>query len=160
MVEALVNIGERNTEISVITTGHVFYSRLLPTGRKTFDETLARHLRNRHNLLIGERTAEAIREALGSAFPLEKPLTMEVRGRHLTGNVPKTIVLTDEEIREALTDAIATIINSLRAALEQLPEKILDEASERGILLKGGAALKNFDKLLMVETGLPVSAVD
>ncbi|HEX8500458.1 MAG TPA: rod shape-determining protein, partial [Pyrinomonadaceae bacterium] len=113
------------------------------------------------NLLIGERTAEAIKIQLGSAFPLDEPLSMDVRGRNLIEGIPKTITITDEEVREALADSVATIVNAVRVALERTPPELSADIVERGIVLTGGGALlKNLDKRLSIETGLPVSIAD
>src|SRR4028119_525914 len=122
---------------------------------------ITRVIKRRYNLLIGERTAEAIKIALGSAFPLDEPLSMEVRGRNLIEGIPKTITITDEEVREALSDAISTIINAVRVALERTPPELSADIVERGIVLTGGGALlKNLDRRLSIETGLPVSVAE
>jgi rod shape-determining protein MreB len=115
------------------------------------------YIKRKHNLLIGERTAETIKIQLGSAGPLERPLTMEIKGRNLIEGVPKTIRVTDEEIREALGDSVAIIINAIKVALERTPPELSADIMERGIVLTGGGALlKRFDKRLASETGLPV----
>src|SRR5204862_6436489 len=103
----------------------------------------------------------AVKFPLGSAFPLEEPLSMDVRGRNLIEGIPKTITMTDEEIREALSDSVSTIINSVRVALERTPPALSADIVERGIVLTGGGALlKNLDKRLTIETGLPVSLAE
>ena len=118
------------------------------------DEAITQYIKRKYNLLIGERTAEAIKIALGSAFPLDEPLSMDVRGRNLIEGIPKTITMTDEEIREALSDAVSTIINAVRVALERTPPELSADIVERGIVLTGGGALlKNLDKRLTIETG-------
>ena len=110
---------------------------------------------------IGQRTAEAIKIELGSAFPLDEELSYEVRGRNLIEGIPKTVTITDEEIREALADSISTIINAVRVALERTPPEFSADIVERGIVLTGGGALlKNLDKRLSIETGLPVSVAE
>src|SRR5918999_1145500 len=110
---------------------------------------------------IGGGTAEAIKIELGSGFPLDEPLSMEVRGRNLIEGIPKTISITDEEIREALADSVATIVNAVRVALERTPPELSADIVERGIVLTGGGALlKNLDKRLSIETGLPVSLAE
>ena len=111
------------------------------------DDAVMQYLKRKHNLLIGERTAEAIKIEVGSAFPLDKPLSMEVRGRNLIEGVPRTVTIHDDEIREALGECVATIINAIRVALERT-------------LTGGGALLKNLDKRIREETGLPVSIAD
>ncbi len=125
------------------------------------DEAIIQFIKRKYNLLIGERTAEAIKIELGSAFPLEEPLSYEVRGRNLIEGIPKTITISDDEVREALADSVATIINAVRVALERTPPELSADIVERGIVLTGGGALlKNLDRRLTIETGLPVSVAD
>jgi rod shape-determining protein MreB len=125
------------------------------------DEAVANFLKRKYNLLIGERTAEQIKMEIGSAFPLDKPLTMEIKGRNLIEGVPKTITIDDSEIREALGESIATIMNAIRVALERTPPELSADISDRGIVLTGGGALiKNLDRRIREETGLPVSIAD
>ncbi len=125
------------------------------------DEAIMHYLKRKYNLLIGERTAEQIKIEIGSAYPLEKPMTMEIKGRNLIEGIPKTITVTDTEIREALSECVATIINALRVALERTPPELSADISDRGIVLTGGASLlKNLDKRISEETGLPVSIAD
>ncbi len=127
-----------------------------PDGRGRDD-----YLKRKYNLLIGERTAEQIKMELGSAYPLDKPLTMEIKGRNLIEGVPKTITIDDSEIREALSECIATIMNAIRVALERTPPELSADISDRGIVLTGGGALiKNLDRRIREETGLPVSIAD
>ncbi len=124
-------------------------------------DIIIQYIKRKYNLLIGERTAEAIKIELGSAYPLDEPLSYEVRGRNLIEGIPKTITISDEEVREALADSISTIINAVRVALERTPPELSADIVERGIVLTGGGALlKNLDKRLSIETGLPVSLAD
>jgi rod shape-determining protein MreB len=119
------------------------------------------YLKRKYNLLVGERTAEQIKMEIGSAYPLEKPLTMEVKGRNLIEGVPRTVTIDDSEIREALSECISTILNAIRVALERTPPELSADISDRGIVLTGGGALvKNLDKRIREETGLPVSVAD
>jgi rod shape-determining protein MreB len=125
------------------------------------DEAIIQYIKRKYNLLIGERTAEEVKMKLGSAFPLDEELTIEIKGRDLVEGVPKTIVVSDEEIREALAETVATIIEAVRVALEQTPPELSADIVDRGIVITGGGALlKNFDKRLREETGLPVSIAD
>src|SRR5665647_2786213 len=111
----------------------------------------------KYNLLIGERTAEAVKMAVGSAYPLDQPLTMDIKGRNLIEGVPRTISINDSEIPEALGECVATIINAIRVALERTPPELSADISDRGIVLTGGGALlKNLDKRIREETQLPV----
>ena len=125
------------------------------------DDAVMQYLKRKYNLLIGERTAEQIKIEIGSAFPLDKPLTMEIKGRNLIEGVPKTITIDDSEVREALSECVATIMNAIRVALERTPPELSADISDRGIVLTGGGALlKNLDKRIREETGLPVSIAD
>jgi len=125
------------------------------------DEAVMQYLKRKYNMLVGERTAEQIKMEIGSAYPLEKPLTMEVKGRNLIEGVPRTVTIDDSEIREALSECVATILNAIRVALERTPPELSADISDRGIVLTGGGALlKNLDKRIREETGLPVSIAD
>jgi rod shape-determining protein MreB and related proteins len=118
-------------------------------------------MKRKYNLLIGERTAEAIKIEIGSAYELDKPIRMEIKGRNLIEGVPKTIEIGDAEIRESLSECIAMIINGIRVALERTPPELSADISDRGIVLTGGGALiKNLDERIRQETGLPVSIAD
>src|SRR5918992_2672604 len=157
----VVDIGGGTTDIAVISLGGIVYSRSLRVAGNEMDEAITHYIKRKYNLLIGERTAEAIKIELGSAFPLDEELSYEVRGRNLIEGIPKTITITDEEVREALADSISTIINAVRVALERTPPELSADIVERGIVLTGGGALlKNLDKRLSIETGLPVSIAD
>jgi rod shape-determining protein MreB len=125
------------------------------------DESVMHYLKRKYNLLVGERTAEQIKIEIGSAYPLEKPMTLEVKGRNLIEGVPRTVTIDDSEIREALSENISTIVNAIRVALERTPPELSADISDRGIVLTGGGALiKNLDKRIREETGLPVSIAD
>src|SRR5580693_5206182 len=139
----------------------IVYSRSVRMAGNQMDEAVMTYLKRKYNLLVGERTAEQIKIELGSAFPLEKPMTMEIKGRNLIEGVPKTITIEDSEIREALSECISTILNAIRVALERTPPELSADISDRGIVLTGGGALiKNLDKRIREETGLPVSIAD
>jgi len=125
------------------------------------DDAIMQYLKRKYNLLIGERTAEQIKIQVGSAFPLDKPITMEIKGRNLIEGIPKTITIDDSEIRESLAECVATIMNAIRVALERTPPELSADISDRGIVLTGGGAmLKNLDRRIREETGLPVSIAD
>jgi len=125
------------------------------------DEAVSSYLKRKYNLLIGERTAEQIKIEIGSAYPLENPLSMEIKGRHLLEGVPKTITIDDTEIRDSLSESVATILNAIRVALERTPPELSADISDRGIVLTGGGALlRNLDKRIREETGLPVSIAE
>jgi len=152
----VVDIGGGTTDIAVISMSGIVYSRSVRV-----DEAVMQYLKRKYNLLVGERTAEQIKMEIGSAYPLEKPLTMEVKGRNLIEGVPRTVTIDDSEIREALSECVATILNAVRVALERTPPELSADISDRGIVLTGGGALlKNLDKRIREETGLPVSIAD
>src|SRR5487761_1052020 len=157
----IVDIGGGTTDIAVISLSGIVYSRSVRVAGNEMDEAITAYLKRKYNLLIGERTAEQIKIELGSAFPLEKPLTMEIKGRHLLEGIPKTVTIDDTEIRDALSECVATIVNGIRVALERTPPELSADISDRGIVLTGGGALiKNLDKRIREETGLPVSIAD
>src|SRR6266851_1191046 len=149
------------TDIAVISMSGIVYSRSVRVAGNEMDEAVMQYLKRKYNLLVGERTAEQIKMEIGSAYPLEKPLTMEVKGRNLIEGVPRTVTIDDSEIREALSECVATILNAVRVALERTPPELSADISDRGIVLTGGGALlKNLDKRIREETGLPVSIAD
>jgi rod shape-determining protein MreB and related proteins len=157
----IVDIGGETTEIAVISLSGVVYSRAIPVGGYHMDAEIISYIKRKYNLLIGQRTAEALKIEMGSAYPLEEPLSYEVRGRNLIEGIPKSINISDEEVREALADTIASIINSVRIALDRTPPELASDLWDRGLVLTGGGALlKNLDKRLSIETGLPVSVTD
>jgi len=157
----VVDIGGGTTDIAVISLSGIVYSRSVRMAGNQMDEAIMNYLKRKYNFLIGERTAETIKIEIGSAYPLDKPLTMEIKGRNLIEGVPKTITIDDSEIREALSECISTIMNAIRVALERTPPELSADISDRGIVLTGGGALlKNLDKRIREETGLPVSIAD
>src|SRR6202008_3967135 len=157
----VVDIGGGTTDVAVISLSGIVYSRSVRVAGNEMDNSIMQYLKRKYNLLIGERTGEAIKIQIGSAYPQEKPLTMEIKGRNLIEGVPKTITIDDTEIREALSESVATIMNAIRVALERTPPELSADISDRGIVLTGGGAmLKNLDKRIREETGLPVSIAD
>ena len=157
----VVDIGGGTTDVAVISLSGIVYSRSVRVAGNEMDDAIMSYLKRKYNLLIGERTAEQIKIQLGSAYPLDKPLTMEIKGRNLIEGVPKTVTIEDSEIREALSECIATILNAIRVALERTPPELSADISDRGIVLTGGGALiKNLNVRIREETGLPVSIAD
>ncbi len=157
----VVDIGGGTTDVAVISFSGIVYSSSLRVAGNEMDNAIMEHLKRKYNLLIGERTAEAVKIQIGSAFPLDKPLTMAIKGRNLIEGVPKTLTLDDREIREALAECVAKIVNQIRVALEQTPPELSADISDRGIILTGGGAmLKNLDQRIREETGLPVSIAE
>jgi rod shape-determining protein MreB len=153
----IVDVGGGTTDVAVISLSGIVYSRTVRVAGNEMDEAIIQYIKRKHNLLIGERTAESVKIQIGSAAPLERPLTLEIKGRNLIEGIPKTITITDEEIREALSDCIGIIINAIRVALERTPPELSADIMDRGIVLTGGGALlKRLDKRIADETGLPV----
>ena len=153
----IVDIGGGTTDIAVISLSGIVYSRSVRVAGNEMDEAIIQYIKRKHNLLIGERTSEQIKITIGSAAPLEHPMTMEIKGRDLIEGIPKTIEITDDEIREALSDGIATVVNAVRVALERTPPELSADIVDNGMVLTGGGALlKNLDLRLKLETGLPV----
>src|SRR5579859_1017729 len=157
----VVDIGGGTTDVAVISLSGIVYSRSVRVAGNEMDDAIMSYLKRKYNLLIGKRTAEAVKIQIGSAYPMDRPLTMEIKGRNLIEGVPKTLTIDDSEIREALSESVATIMNAIRVALERTPPELSADISDRGIVLTGGGALlKNLDKRIREETGLPVSIAD
>jgi rod shape-determining protein MreB len=157
----VVDIGGGTTGVAVISLSGIVYSRSLRIAGNHMDEAVVDYLKRKYNLLIGERTAEQIKIEIGSAYALDKPLTMEIKGRNLIEGMPETVTVGDSEIREALSECVSTIVNAIRVALERTPPELSADIIDRGIVLAGGGAfLKNLDKRIREETGLPVFIAD
>jgi rod shape-determining protein MreB len=158
LANMVVDIGGGTTDIAVLSLSGVVYSRSIRMGGNEMDDAIIHHLRHKHGLAIGERTAENIKLELGSAETLETPALLDVKGRDLRDGVPKRVTLNDGEIRVALSDAVTTIVEAVRTALERIPPELCADLTERGIVLTGGGALlKRMDSRLNCATGLPVS---
>ena len=157
----VVDIGGGTTDVAVISLFGIVYSHSLRIAGNHMDEAIMNYLKRKYNLLIGERTAEQIKIKIGSAYTLAKPLTMEIKGRSLIEGMPKAITVDDSEIREALSECVSTIVSAIRVALERTPPELSADIIDRGIVLAGGGALlKNLDKRIREETGLPVCIAD
>jgi rod shape-determining protein MreB len=153
----IIDVGGGTTDIAVVSLAGVVYGRSLRLAGCDMDEAIIQHLKRKHNLLIGEPTAERIKWEVGSAAPLDKPLRTEVKGRHLSEGVPRTVTVTDAEIRDALSDCVRAIVKAVREALESVPPELCGDIYERGVVLTGGVALlRNLDAYLREQTGLPV----
>lgn len=157
----IIDIGGGTTEIAVISLAGVVYSKSIRIGGDELDEAIVAHIKKTYNLMIGERTSENIKIKIGSAYPLEEEMTMEVRGRDLVAGLPKMVTVTSEEIREALSEPIQSIVEAVRTTLERTPPELSADLIDRGIVMAGGGALlRGLDKLLGEETGLPVHIAD
>lgn len=156
----IVDIGGGTTEVSVISLGGIVTSRSIRIGGDEMDEAIVNHIKRAYNLMIGERTAEEIKINLGSAYnpsQEEDEETYEVRGRDLVTGLPKTLSITGQEVREALAEPVANIVEAVKVTLERTPPELAADIMDRGIVMAGGGSLlKNFDLLLAKETGMPV----
>lgn len=153
----VVDIGGGTTDIAVISLEGICLSRSLRVGGNKMDEVIMRHIKSAYNLMIGDRTAEEIKIKIGSAYPLEQEISMEVRGRDLVAGLPRTVQVSSDEIREALSEPITQIVERVKAVLEQTPPELSADIIERGIWLTGGGALlRGLDKLLSAATDIPV----
>ncbi len=158
----VVDIGGGTTEVAVISLSGIVYSRSVRIAGDEMDEAIVQYIRKNYNLLVGERRAEEIKIRLGSAYPMGGDRkTMEVKGRDLIDGIPKTIVIGDDEIREALREPIMTIVDAVRTALERTPPELAADIVDKGIVLTGGGALlKGLDLLLRQETNLPITVAE
>jgi len=153
----VVDIGGGTTDVAVISLAGVVYSKSVRVAGDEMDESIIRYIKQKYNLLIGERMAEQIKIQIGSACPLEQPIEMEIRGRNLMQGVPQSIIIKDSEVREALSDCVGLIVHAVRSALEKVPPELSADLVDRGIVMAGGGALlRNLDKKLSEETQLPV----
>ena len=137
----VVDIGGGTTVVAVISLSGIVYSRSLRIAGNHMDEAIMNYLKRKYNLLIGERTAEQIKIEIGSAYVLDRPLIMEIKGRSLIEGMPKAITVNDSEIREALSECVSTIVSAIRVALERTPPELSADISDRGIVLAGGRCL-------------------
>lgn len=153
----VVDIGGGTTEVGVISLGGIVYAASVRVGGDKFDEAIINYIRRNYGMLIGESTAEAIKKEIGSAFPGSEVREMEVKGRNLAEGIPRSFTISSNEILEALTDPLNNIVSAVKSALEQTPPELGADIAEKGMVLTGGGALlRDLDRLLMEETGLPV----
>jgi rod shape-determining protein MreB and related proteins len=153
----IIDVGGGTTEMAVISLAGVVFSKSVRVGGDELDEAIINYLKKNYNLMIGERTAEDIKIKIGSVYPLEEELKMEVKGRDLVAGLPKTVAITSEEIREAMSEPIAQILEAVRITLERTPPELSADLIEKGIVLAGGGSLlRGIDKLISEVTGLPV----
>ena len=157
----IVDIGGGTTEVALISLAGIVFSRSVRVAGDELDEAIMQYMKRAYNLMIGERTAEEIKIKIGSAYPIEKETTMEVKGRDLVAGLPKTLTITSQEVREALLEPVSTIVESVRVTLERCPPELSADLVDRGLVLAGGGALlRGLDKLLSEETGLPVHVAE
>ena len=157
----IVDIGGGTTDIAVISLNGIVLSKSIRIGGNKIDEVIQRYVKSKYNLMIGDRTAEEIKIKIGSAYPMETELALEVRGRDLLAGLPKTIEVTSTEIREALSEPISAIIDRVKSVLEHTPPELSSDIIERGMMLTGGVGLlRGLDRLLTNQTGIPVHVAE
>ncbi|MDD5565702.1 MAG: rod shape-determining protein [Candidatus Omnitrophica bacterium] len=161
MGNMIIDIGGGTTELAVISLSGVVFSKSIRIGGDELDEAIIEYLKKTYNVMIGERTAEEIKIKIGSAYPLEEEMNMEVKGRDLITGLPKSVILTSEEVREALQEPLRAILEITKISLERTPPELAADLIEHGIVMAGGGALlRGIDKLISEETGLPVHIAD
>ncbi len=157
----IVDIGGGTTEVALISLAGIVFSRSVRVGGDEMDEAIVQHMKRVYNLMIGERTAEEIKIAVGSAYPSGEETTVEVKGRDLVAGLPKTLTITSDEIRDALQEPVSTIVDAVRITLERCPPELSADLVDRGLVLAGGGALlSGMDTLIAEQTGLPVHVAD
>ncbi|MBP9854988.1 MAG: rod shape-determining protein [Candidatus Omnitrophica bacterium] len=157
----IIDIGGGTTEFAVISLGGLVYAKSIRIAGDEMDMAIVEYLRKTYNLMIGERTSEEIKIRIGSAYPLEEELNMDVRGRDLISGLPKTVSITSVEVREALMDTVQAIVDASKTTLEQTPPELAADLIDRGIVMAGGGSLlRGIDKRIAEETGLPVHIAD
>jgi rod shape-determining protein MreB len=153
----VVDVGGGTTEVGVVALGGLVYKGSVRVGGDKFDEAIINYIRRNYGMLIGETTAEQIKKDIGSAFPGSEVREKEVKGRNLAEGIPRSFTISSNEILEALTDPLNSIVSAVKSALEQTPPELAADIAEKGMVLTGGGALlRDIDRLLMEETGLPV----
>ncbi len=157
----IVDICGGTTEVAVISLSGVVLSQTMRSGGDAMDEAIIQHLKRTYNLLVGERTAEEIKIRIGSGFPLEEELKMEAKGRDLVSGLPKTVTVSSEEVREALSEPVNAVVETVRDTLERTPPELSSDLVDRGIYLTGGGALlRGMDKLLASVTDIPIHVTE
>ncbi len=157
----IVDIGGGTTEVAIISLGGIVTSRSIRIGGDELDEAIIQYARRAYNLLIGERSAEEIKIAIGSAFPGREETAVDVRGRDLVSGLPRTVRMTSAEIREAMAEPVQAVVDAVKQTLERTPPELAADIVDRGIIMAGGGALlRGMDRLLAEETGMPVSLTD
>jgi len=157
----IVDIGGGTTEVAVISLAGIVYSKSVRVGGDKMDEAILQYIKRNYNLLIGERSAEAIKITIGNSYPGEDKEIMEIKGRDLVSGIPKILTIDSEEVRKAISEQIQTIVDTIKIALEQTPPELAADIVDRGITLTGGGALlRNLEKLLREETKLPINVTE
>ena len=154
----IIDIGGGTTEVAIISMSGIVFSKSVRIAGDEMNEAIVNYIKRKYNLLIGERTAEAVKIEIGSAYPMEQLMTMEVKGRDLVAGIPKTLIVSDEEIREALAETFSTIVEAVKIALERTPPELAADIVDKGVVVAGGGSLiRGLDTLLRESTGLPIT---
>jgi rod shape-determining protein MreB len=157
----IIDVGGGTTEVAVISLAGIVYAKSVRVAGDKMDEAILQYIKRKHNLAIGERTAELIKTTIGNVIPEEPYETMDIKGRDLVSGIPKTLTITGEEIRSAIQEQVDVIIEAVRVALEVTPPELAADIVDQGIVLTGGGALlKNLDRILKEETGMPIIVAD
>lgn len=157
----IIDIGGGTTEVAIISMSGIVYSKSVRVAGDEMDEAIVNYIKRKYNLLIGERTAEEIKIKIGSAYPVSQRMTMEVKGRDLVAGIPKTLLVSDEEIREALAETFSTIVEAVKIALERTPPELAADIVDKGVVVAGGGSLiRGLDILLKEATGLPITLAE
>jgi rod shape-determining protein MreB len=158
----IIDIGGGTTEVAIISMSGIVYSKSVRIAGDEMDEAIVNYVKKKYNLLIGERTAEEVKIQIGSAYPMKKGMTMEVKGRDLVAGIPKTLIISDEEVREAMTETFGTIVEAVKIALERTPPELAADIVDKGVVVAGGGSLiQGLDTLLKEATNLPITlAID
>ena len=157
----VVDIGGGTTEVAVISLAGIVYAKSVRVAGDKMDESILQYIKRKHNLAIGERTAEMIKTTLGDVLPEEPYATMDIKGRDLVSGIPKILTITSKEIQTAISEQVSVIVDAVRVALEQTPPELSADIVDQGLVLTGGGALlKNLDQLLKNETGMPIIVAD
>lgn len=157
----VVDIGGGTSEVAVISLGGIVTAKSVRVGGDEFDASIIDYIKKKYNLLIGERTAENIKIQIGSAYPLEEEVTMDVKGRNLLNGLPQNITIASDEIREALAEPVSRVLDAIRVTFEKTPPELAADVIDQGVTLTGGGALlRGLDKLINEETGMPVNIAE
>lgn len=157
----IVDIGGGTTDVAVLSLSGLVYSKTIKTAGDQMDNAIIQYIKKKYNILIGEAMAEKIKVTIGSAYPMDEEMTLDIKGRDLMAGIPATLKVNDTEIREALSEVVNAIVETIKGALERTPPELAADLVDKGIMLAGGASqLKNLDKRLREETGVPVTLAE
>jgi rod shape-determining protein MreB len=157
----IIDIGGGTTEVAIISLYGIVYSKSIRIAGDEMDDAIVNYVKRKYNLLIGERTAEEVKIRIGSAYPMDKHMSIEIKGRDLVAGIPKTMLITDEEVREALAEPLSAIVEAVKIALERTPPELAADIVDKGVVVAGGGSMiKGMDMLLREATGLPITLAE